>query len=599
MYKMQGIVRCSLICNNFVAETPKLRKCSLIGTKMHAADDSFFVDDGKFSTQLPNDSPFGAEQSYNTTLTRYSAKVSPFVSGKQKHQMNIGIPKEPFEGQTLVSSTPDTVKKLIKLGYDVMVESGAGDLANFTDDQYEQAGATIVGKNDAWGADIVVCLDTPPAEEFALIKKGAVLVSRMNPGAHPDDVERFKEAGITALAMDMVPRLSRSQSLDVRSSMANVGGYRAVIEAANAFGRTFTGQVTAAGKVPPAKVYVIGAGVAGLAAIGAASAMGAEVSATDVRPEVADQVESLGGTFVEIPVKQQSSDGYAKELDEEQQKLTLEVYRHQAAINDIVITTAQVPGRPAPILLDDEAVAGMKPGSIIVDMGASPLGGNCTLSKPDEVVKTDNGVTIIGYTNLPARLPSQASQLFGQNIVNFMKLATPEKDGKLVLDEDDVVVRGITVTLDGEGMWPPPKVSVSAAPKKEEAAAAEAAPEEAPAKKKSGAWWKVLLIVLAILLVMVSPASAASHYIVFALAVVVGFYVISNVTHTLHTPLMSETNAISGIIIVGAVLLIGSDNPVVTVLSFIAMAIAAINIFGGFTVTHRMLKMFERSSEDK
>lgn len=517
--------------------------------------------------------------------------------------MLIGIPKEPFADQTLVAGSPDTVKKFIKLGYDVCVEAGAGVKAQYFDDQYEQAGAAIVGPEQAWGADIVVCLDTPPEEQLALIRPGATLIARMNPRGNPEIVEKFEQMGITALAMDMVPRISRAQSLDVRSSMMNVGGYRAVIEAASAFGRTFTGQVTAAGKVPPAKVYVIGVGVAGLAAIGQAGAMGAEVSATDVRPEVADQVESLGGRFVEIPVKQESSDGYAKALDEEQQRLTLEVYTEQCVKNDIIITTAQVPGRPAPLLVTEEAVAGMKPGSVIVDMGASPLGGNCALSKPDEVVVTDNGVTIIGWTNLPARLPGQASQLYGQNIVNFLKLETPGKDGVLQLDEEDVVVRGVTVTLNGEGMWPPPEVKVSVAPKEEKAEAAEenTAEPEQPKEKSFFAkhWWKGLAAIVAVLLIMVSPASVAGHYIVFMLAIIVGFYVITNVTHTLHTPLMSETNAISGIIIVGAIMLIVTGDLVIQVLAFVAAALAAINIFGGFTVTHRMLKMFERSSEDK
>ena len=512
--------------------------------------------------------------------------------------MLIGIPREPNPEQTLVAGTPDSVKKLIKLGYEVVVESGAGEKASYFDDAYEQAGARVVEHEEAWGADIVVCLDTPPDPELALIKRGATLIARMNPGAHPEDIAKFEEMGITALAMDMVPRLSRSQSLDVRSSMANVGGYRAVIEAANVFGRLFTGQVTAAGKMPPARVYVIGVGVAGLAAIGTASSMGAEVSATDVRAEVADQVESLGATFVEIPVKQESSDGYAKALDEDEQARVLKVYEEQAGKNDIVITTAQVPGRPAPLLLTEEAVAGMKPGSVVVDMGASPLGGNCALSKPGEVIITDNGVTIIGYTDLPGRLPGQASQLYGQNIVNFFKLATPDKDGVLVLDEDDEVIRGITVTLDGTGMWPPPAVSVSAAPKKEETPA-EAMPVEEPKKKSAFAkwWWKVAAVLLGAVVVMLAPPSMTSHFVVLELAIVVGFYVIGGVSHTLHTPLMSVTNAISGIIIMGAILLISSSNLVVTVLAFIAMAVASINIFGGFLVTHRMLKMFERSSD--
>ncbi|MBQ9001898.1 MAG: Re/Si-specific NAD(P)(+) transhydrogenase subunit alpha [Eggerthellaceae bacterium] len=449
---------------------------------------------------------------------------------------------------------------------------------------------------------MVCCLDTPPAEELALVKRGATLIARMNPWGSPDDIATFEQMGITALAMDAVPRISRAQSLDVRSSMMNVAGYRAVIEAANEFGRTFTGQITAAGKTQPARVYVIGVGVAGLAAIGTAGSMGAVVSATDVRPEVADQVESLGGTFVEIPVKQESADGYAKALDEEQQKLTLAVYTEQCAKNDIVITTAAVPGRPAPLLITAEAVAGMKPGSVIVDMGASELGGNCELSKVGEVVRTENGVTIIGYNDLPSRLPGQASQLYGQNIVNFLKLATKAKDGVLALDLDDEVQRGITVTRGGEGMWPPPEVKVSAAP-----APAPAQEEQEDnlihdtsedSKKLRGLWWKALLGLVAVALVVAAPPSMTGHFFVFVLACVIGFYVITNVTHTLHTPLMSVTNAISGIIIVGALLQVASSGDIaVLVMATIAIAIAAINIFGGFLVTHRMLKMFERSSE--
>lgn len=514
--------------------------------------------------------------------------------------MLIGIPKEPLPDQPLVAGSPDTVKKLKKLGYEVCVERDAGVGASYFDDQYEEAGARMVDRETAWGSDIILCLDTPPDAELGLIRKGAVLVSRMNPGANPQDIEKFERMGITALAMDMVPRISRAQSLDVRSSMQNIAGYRAVIEAAENFGRLFTGQVTAAGKMPPAKLYVIGVGVAGLAAIGTANSMGAVVSATDVRPEVADQVESLGGTFVEIPVKQESSDGYAKEMSDDEQARVLEVYRDEAAKNDIVITTAQIPGRPSPLLLTEEAVLGMRPGSVIIDLGASEAGSNCALTVPGQIVTTENGVTIVGHSlsSMPAHLPGQASQLYGQNLVNFFKLCTPEKDGQLVLDEEDEVVRGVTVTLDGQGMWPPPPVKVSAAPKQAPVAAAASVEEE---KKEKSAfarhWWKVLAAILGIVLVVAAPASMQGHFVVFMLAVVVGFYVIGGVSHSLHTPLMSVTNAISGIIIVGAILQIGSANPVIQVLSFIAMAIASINIFGGFLVTRRMLKMFEGSSE--
>ncbi|WP_350454745.1 Re/Si-specific NAD(P)(+) transhydrogenase subunit alpha [Slackia heliotrinireducens] len=511
--------------------------------------------------------------------------------------MLIGIPKEPAPRQTLVAGTPDTVGKLVKLGYDVCIETGAGVSADYADEAYEEAGARIVTTEEAWGADIVTCLSRPPEDKVALIKRGATLISRLNPHGDDEFFPKLADAHITALALDMVPRLSRAQALDVRSSMMNVAGNRAVIEAANTFNRMFAGQVTAAGKIPPAKVYVIGVGVAGLAAIGTAVAMGAQVSATDVRPEVADQVESLGGTFVEIPVKQESADGYAKALDEEQQKLTLAVYTEQCAENDIVITTAHVPGRKAPLLITAEAVAKMKPGSIIVDMGASRRGGNCELSVADQVVKTDNGVTIIGYTDLPARLPGQASQLFGQNIVNLFKLATKEKNGIPTWDMDDEVIRGMTVALEGQIMWPPPPVNVSVAP----AATAQAPAEPEPEPEKSALqkhWWKALLAAIGVALTLGAPPEMAGHFTVFMLAVVVGFYVITNVTHSLHTPLMSETNAISGIIIVGALLqIVHFDNPLVVVLAVIAMAIASINIFGGFLVTHRMLKMFEKSSE--
>ncbi|BAK44764.1 Re/Si-specific NAD(P)(+) transhydrogenase subunit alpha [Eggerthella sp. YY7918] len=511
--------------------------------------------------------------------------------------MRIGIPNESYAGQVLVAASPDAVGKLVKLGYTVCVEAGAGKHADFYDESYREAGAEVVDASVAWASDIVICLDTPSDDKLALIKQGATLIARMNPGANPGLVKTLSAMGVTALAMDAVPRISRAQSLDVRSSMMNVAGYRAVIEAANVFGRLFSGQVTAAGKVPPAKVYVIGVGVAGLAAIGTAASMGSIVSATDVRPEVADQVESLGGSFVEIPVKQESSDGYAKEMSDDQQQLVLKVYTEQAAKNDIVITTAQIPGRPSPLLLTEEAVRGMKPGSVIIDMGASEQGSNCALTKPGEVVRTENDVTIVGYTDLPGRLPSQASQLYGQNIVNLFKLVTPEKDGVLQLNEEDEVIRGMTVTLEGEIMWPPPPVKVSAAPQKKEdvaAVAPEAEAAEKPAWKKW--WWKIALAVLGVALIMTAPSQMTSHFIVFELAVVVGFYVITSVTHALHTPLMSVTNAISGIIIVGAILLAGSDNPIVAVLSVIAMAIAAINVFGGFLVTHRMLKMFQRSS---
>ncbi|MCF2706351.1 Re/Si-specific NAD(P)(+) transhydrogenase subunit alpha [Arcanobacterium haemolyticum] len=507
--------------------------------------------------------------------------------------MLIGVPKEPRSGETLVAATPDTVGKLIALGYEVCVEAGAGDQASYPDELFHSAGATIVNDERVWAADIVTCLDGPDDEHIAKMRPGATLISRLNPGGNKELVEKLSQAGLTALAMDAVPRISRAQSMDVRSSMANIAGYRAVIEAANAFGRVFTGQVTAAGKVPPASIYVIGAGVAGLAAIGTASSMGAIVHATDVRPEVAEQVESMGGQFVEIPVKQESSDGYAKAMTADQEKLALEVYSKQAASSDIVITTALIPGRPAPLLITKEAVAAMKPGSVIVDLGASN-GGNCELTEPGKVITTDNGVTIIGYLDLSRRLPGQASQLFGQNIVNFFKLTTPGKDGTLVLDMDDEVVRGVTVALSGQIMWPPPPVKVSAAPKVAPPPPAPE-PEATPTPAWKRLWCKVAAAVLAVWLILTAPAGMQGHFFVFALAVVVGFYVITSVTHALHTPLMSVTNAISGIIVVGALLQIAHDNVAIWIMAAIATVVASINIFGGFTVTHRMLNMFRRS----
>ena len=513
--------------------------------------------------------------------------------------MRIGVPKEPTPDQTLVAATPDTVKKLSKLGYEVLVEQGAGEKAAYLDEQYLAAGAQIVDTQAAWQADIVTVLDTPPANYLDLIRPGALLIARMAPARHPETVDALVERGITGFAMDTVPRISRAQSMDVLSSMSNVSGYRAVIEAAESFGRLFTGQVTAAGKIPPAKVYVIGVGVAGLAAIGTANSMGAQVSATDVRSETAEQAESVGATFVPIPIAQEKSDdGYAKEMSADQADAATKLYTEQAAANDIVITTANIPGRRSPLLITKEAVAAMAPGSVIVDMAAAG-GGNCELTRPGEKVVTENGVTIIGYTDLAGRLPGQSSQLYGQNIVNLFKLITPEKDGNYVLDMEDEVVRGITVAKGGENMFPPPPIKVHAAPAPEKtesvADAAEMARKKAEAaasKKRKRLLWAAVGVVLGLALIAATPKPLIPYYFILMLAIVVGFYVITSVTHSLHTPLMSETNAISGIILVGAILQVGSANPLVSALSFLAILVASINIFGGFSVTHRMLAMF-------
>jgi NAD(P) transhydrogenase subunit alpha len=369
------------------------------------------------------------------------------------------------------------VRQLLDLGYEVVVESGAGTLSSFPDGAYIEAGATM---GDPWTADIIFKVNPPSADEVNRVPEGGTLIGLLSPGLSPELVDRLATRPITALALDAVPRISRAQSLDVLSSMANIAGYRAVIEAAHVFGRFFTGQVTAAGKVPPAKVLVAGAGVAGLAAIGAASSLGAIVRATDPRPEVADQVKSLGGEYLRVDVEQEvSADGYAKATSEAYDRRAAEIYAEQAADVDIIITTALIPGRPAPKLITAADVASMKPGSVIVDMAAQQ-GGNVAGSKAGEVVRTDNGVTIIGYTDLAGRLPAQASQLYGTNLVNLMKLLTPAKDGRLVLDFSDVVQRSITVVRDGAKTWPPPPVQVSATAPAQPVAARAAVPEKKP-----------------------------------------------------------------------------------------------------------------------
>jgi NAD(P) transhydrogenase subunit alpha len=507
--------------------------------------------------------------------------------------VRIGVPKETRPGETRAAATPKTVTQLVTLGYDVCVEPGAGLLANFPDHAYEEAGASIAPPDEVWGSDIVVKINPPSDPEIAALRPGAILASLLSPALAPELLEKLSARGVTALAMDAVPRISRAQALDVLSSMANIAGYRAVIEAAHEFGSLFTGQITAAGKVPPAKVLVVGAGVAGLAAVGTAHSLGAIVRAFDARPEVGEQVESMGGEFLKIDIEQAapSADGYAKETSQDFNLLAEQLYAEQARDVDIIITTALIPGKPAPRLISAAMVASMKPGSVIVDMAAAN-GGNCELSRPDELVLSDNGVRIIGYTDLPGRLPTQSSQLFGTNIVNLMKLLTPAKDGQVVLDFDDVVQRGMTVVRDGKKTWPPPPVQVSAAPAVV-AAAPLAKPEPKPKDPRRRYGFMALGAVLFLAIAWKSPPEFLGHFTVFALACVVGYYVIFNVTHALHTPLMSETNAISGIILVGALSQIGAGG-VVTVVSFIALAVASINVFGGFTVTQRMLTMFRK-----
>jgi NAD(P) transhydrogenase subunit alpha len=496
--------------------------------------------------------------------------------------------------ESRVAGTPATVAQLIKLGYDVAVESGAGAKASFTDEAFVEAGASIVGRDEAWSSDVVFKVNAPDDEEIGKLREGAILIGILSPGLNPELVEKLSARPITALAMDAVPRISRAQSLDVLSSMANIAGYRAVYEAAHEFGRFLGGQITAAGKVQPAKILVAGAGVAGLAAIGQASSVGAIVRATDPRPEVADQVKSLGGEYLGVDVEvEQSGTGYASATSEDYDRRAAEIYSEQAADCDIIITTALIPGRPAPKLITAADVASMKAGSVIVDLAAAN-GGNVEGTVPGERTVTENGVTILGYTDLPGRLPAQASQLYGQNLVNLMKLLTPGKEGQPELDLEDVVVRGITVVKDGENLWPPPPVQVSAAP-----AAKKAEPAEPPKQKaKLTPRAKGLLAGIAILgllfLTSLAPPDLARHLMVLVLAVVIGYYVIGNVHHALHTPLMSVTNAISGVILVGALLQVGHDTLIIRVLATAAILLASINVFGGFAVTRRMLGMFSK-----
>ncbi|WP_329459852.1 Re/Si-specific NAD(P)(+) transhydrogenase subunit alpha [Streptomyces sp. NBC_01497] len=508
--------------------------------------------------------------------------------------MLVGVARE-APGETRVAATPATVKQLIGLGYDVLIESGAGDKSSFPDQAYADAGARIGSADQAWGADVVLRVNAPEPLDVARPKDGATLISTLAPALNPGLVDALAQRPVTVLAVDAVPRISRAQSLDVLSSMANIAGYRAVIEAAHEFGRFFTGQVTAAGKVPPAKVLVAGAGVAGLAAIGAASSLGAIVRATDPRPEVADQVGSLGGQYLPVVVDesaQRSSDGYARDTSETYDRRAAEIYSEQAADVDIIVTTALIPGRSAPRLITAADVASMKPGSVIVDMAAAQ-GGNVEGSLAGQRVVTDNGVVILGYTDLAGRLPVQASQLYGTNLVNLLKLLTPGKDGRLVLDLDDVVQRGITVVREGEKLWPPPPVQVSAAP----VHSAEPVAEKEEREPRSPAVRLGLVFAGAAALFVVNalaPEPIPRHFTVLVLAIVIGYYVIGRVAHALHTPLMSVTNAISGVVVVGALLQVGMHDTVIRILAAVAILLASINVFGGFAVTRRMLVMFSR-----
>ena len=523
--------------------------------------------------------------------------------------MKIGTPKEILDGENRVAMTPDSAAQLQKLGYDCAIETGAGAAAGFSDAVYEAAGVEIVKTAAAlWKeVDIVAKVRQPTETELKRLTKGKTLISFFNPAGNEDGMELAKSKGANVIAMEMVPRISRAQKMDALSSMANIAGYRAVIEAGNNFGRFFTGQVTAAGKVPPAKVLIVGAGVAGLAAIGTSTSLGAITYAFDVRPEVAEQVESMGAEFVYLDFEEQQQDGaatggYASVQSEEFRNAQLAKFRELAPEMDIVITTALIPNREAPELWTKDMVESMKPGSVIVDLAAEK-GGNCKLTVADEKIVTDNGVTIIGYTDFPSRMAAQSSSLYATNIRHMMADLTPEKDGQINHDMEDDVIRGSTVTFEGEITFPPPppKVQAIAAQKKPEVK--ELTPEEKKAQEiaafKAQTKQQFTLLgvggALMLLVGLVAPASFMQHFIVFVLAVFVGFQVIWGVAHSLHTPLMAITNAISSIIIVGALMQIGSGSFLVILLAALSVFMAGINIFGGFLVTRRMLAMFQKS----
>lgn len=513
--------------------------------------------------------------------------------------MIISIPKESFKGEKRVALTPDSAKHIQKLGHELRIQSGAGKLAEYSDADYKEAGVEVVKGESIWtDTDVIMKVRSVTPEEADKLDEGTTVISFFWPAQNEEFLKTLADKKINVIAMDSVPRLSRSQKMDALSSMANIGGYRAVVEASNLFGRFFTGQVTAAGKVPPAKVLVIGAGVAGLAAIGAAKSMGAVVRAFDTRLEAKEQVESLGGEFLVLDFEEDGSGegGYAKTMSKEFIDAEMAMFREQAKEVDIIITTALIPGKPAPELITKDMVESMKSGSVIVDLAAEQ-GGNCKLSKADKVV-THKGVKIIGYTDLPSRLATQSSQLYATNLRHMLTDLTPEKDGQLVFDMDDDVIRCSTVSYDGAVTWPsePPKLSAApAAAPKPAAVEPEPVPEISTAQKAKMTFGAMGLALLALLGVgSVAPAEFMSHFTVFVLACFVGYQVIWSVTPALHTPLMSVTNAISGIIVVGAILQISSSSGLVVFLAFIAILIASINIAGGFLVTQRMLKMFNK-----
>ena len=520
--------------------------------------------------------------------------------------MIIGALKENKKDENRVALTPESAQLLAKLGHKCLIEKGAGASAGFADAEYKAAGVKVMASSSDLikNSEALIKVNQPTTAEIKKFKPGQVLITFIWPAQNPQLVKDLNKKKITSLSMDMIPRISRAQKMDALSSMANIAGYRAVIEAANNFGRFFTGQITAAGRVPPAKVLVIGAGVAGLAAIGAAQGLGAVVRAFDVRPEVAEQIESMGGEFLFLDFDESSSTegGYAAPSSPEFRKKQLECFREQAPDIDILITTALIPGRDAPKLWLRDMVAKMKPGSVIVDLAAEK-GGNCDLTKADKKVVTKNGVTIIGYTDFPSRMAKQSSSLYANNVRHLFDDLTPEKNGKVAVNLDDDIIRGSLVTHAGKVMYPPPAPKVKAVPTAKNSEVVEKTPEqlkieEAAATRKAGTFQVGMLILGGLIMALLgqyAPPAFMQHFIVFVLSCFVGFQVIWNVNHALHTPLMAVTNAISGIIVVGALLQVGSANFVVEILASISVLIATINIVGGFLVTKRMLAMFQKS----
>ena len=512
--------------------------------------------------------------------------------------MRIGVPREVHKGEQRVATTPDVAAQLIKLGFDVAVEANAGAAANYSDSSYKDAGCEVISAaEDIWSkSDLILKVRAPEDGEADKLRSDQTLICFLWPAQNPDLLKQLTESGATAMSMDSVPRISRAQKMDALSSMANIAGYRAIVEAAQHFGRFFTGQITAAGKVPPAKVMVIGAGVAGLAAIGAAKSMGAIVRAFDTRPEVKEQVESMDAEFLMLDFEDDEDGsgegGYAKTMSAEFIAAEMALFAEQAKDVDIIVTTALIPGRPAPELITADMVHSMKDGSVIVDLAAEQ-GGNCELTQPEEIVKTANGVSIIGYTDLPSRLAAQSSQLYATNLRHLLTDMTPEKDGNIVVDFEDEVVRGATICKGGETTWPPPAPKLSAAPKK-----AEPAPAPIMVKEKPSVAGPIIGMIVGGLALLglgaVAPESFMAHFTVFVLACFVGYMVIWNVSPALHTPLMSVTNAISSIIVIGALLQISATDTVIMWVAAATVFVTSINIAGGFAVTHRMLEMFRR-----